>query len=243
MSKKKKVLFVILEGVSDELFFFDALERYTTNKQIVIKAFDGDIFTDPQQERVEIRERIRSFFISRLGDLKLQDILGIIHITDTDGSYASNDKVIVDEEQNDGLRYATDGIYVRDQAEKEKKEYRNQIKKQNTQLAARLNQIQYKGVKIPYRLFYLSQNLEHVVFDRLNVPSKEKTKIMVRYLKRVHGTTEVEDLLNSLLPTINAEDINKHKGSWEFIMEDNRSLQRYANVVLMYEFVDGINVL
>jgi len=110
INKKKKVIFVILEGISDELFFFDALERYA-NEQIVIKAYDGDIFNDPVQEQVGIRERIRSFFIDRLGDLKLQDILGIIHVTDTDGSFVSSDKVIIDERQTDELRYETDGKY------------------------------------------------------------------------------------------------------------------------------------
>lgn len=238
-NKKKKVLFIILEGNSDEVFFFDALERYK-NEQIVIKAYDGDIFTDPKQGQVETRERIRRFFIDRLGDLKLNDILGIVHISDTDGSYISNDKVIVNKEQVNELVYAIDGIYVNEEAEKEKKEFRNQLKKQNTVPATQLNQVQYKGVKIPYRLFFLSQNIEHVVFNELNVSSKEKMKNMVIYLRRVRGTTELDDLLKSLLPVINEGSNNKHRDSWDFILNGDHSLQRCSNVILMYEFIDQI---
>ncbi len=239
-NRDRKVLFVIIEGMSDELFFFDALERYT-NEQIIIKSYGGDIFTDPAQETTPIRERIRNFFIDRLGDLQLKDIVGIIHISDTDGSYIPDEKVIIDENQQAPCNYSQDGIFVKEWMEKEKIEKRNQTKRQNTVAAASLDHVQYKRAKIPYRLFYLSQNLEHAIFGRLNVPSGRKVKNMAAYLKKVRGTAAIGELLKSLLPPIDEMCIDKHQNSWDFIMDSDHSLQRFSNTSLMYEFISEIS--
>jgi len=65
---------------------------------------------------------------------------------------------------------------------------------------------------------------------------------MVRYLKNTQGTTDIEELLKNLLPAINDDGVNKYKSSWDFVMGNDHSLQRYANVALMYEFIEEITI-
>jgi hypothetical protein len=153
-NKRKKALFVIVEGESDSQLFFDELEKVYPKDLLVIKAFRGDIFTDPEVQGVGIRDRIRDFFISKLGDLEPKDFLGILHFSDTDGAFVGEERVLVDLDQQEDILYKSDGIYVNTTDRKSGIHYRNQIKKANTDDAKYISQITYKKVQISYRLFY-----------------------------------------------------------------------------------------
>jgi hypothetical protein len=239
-NKLKKVLFVIVEGDSDSLLFFDELEKVYPKDLLVIKAFRGDIFTNPEVQGVGIRDRIRDFFISKLGELQPKDFLGILHFSDTDGAFVGEDRVLVDLDQQEEILYKNDGIYVNTTARKSGIHYRNQIKRANTDGAKNISHITYKKVRIPYRLFYLSQEVEHVIFDELNVPQEIKVKRMVTFLKKVRKTQTVNNLLKSLFPPL-AEDVtNKYQESWDFIFNADHSLQRCTNAILMYGYIDQL---
>lgn len=239
-NKRKKVLFVIVEGESDSQLFYEELERKYTKELVVIKAYHGDIFTDPEQRGVEIRERIRQFFVNRMGELKLKDFLGILHFSDTDGAFVTDDKVQVNPDQDKSILYKIEGIFVNSIEKQASIHNRNKVKKDNTLAVRFIDSITYNRVKIPYRLFYLSQHLEHVVFNELNVPLDEKLIKVITFLKGVRTQSTVHDLLSSLLPPLPEGGENKHIESWKFINQEDHSLQRYTNAILMYEFIDQL---
>ncbi|MFZ3590455.1 hypothetical protein ACOI1C_14660 [Bacillus sp. DJP31] len=238
-TKRKKVLFVIVEGESDSQLFYEGLQQKYTNQLVLIKAYKGDIFTDPQLREVEIRERIRQFFIKRIGDLKLQDFLGIIHFSDTDGAFIPDDNIQINPNQEINVIYRENGIFVNSKEQQEGLHYRNKIKSDNTKAVHLMDRITYNKVKIPYRLFYLSQHLEHVVFNELNVPHDQKQKKIISFLKGINGTSTIYDLLGNHFPPIQDTD-NKHVESWKYIYQEVHSLQRYTNAILMYEFIDRL---
>ncbi|UKS24998.1 hypothetical protein LOZ80_25815 [Paenibacillus sp. HWE-109] len=239
-NKLKKVLFVIVEGESDGLLFFDELEKVYPKDLLVIKAFRGDIFTQLELQGVGIRDRIRDFFISKMGDLQPKDFLGILHFSDTDGSFVGEDKVYVDLAQKEAILYKNDGIYVNTTVQKLSIHHRNQIKKTNTNNAKNITQITYKKVQIPYSLFYLSQEVEHVIFDELNVSQNLKIRKMVTFLKKVRETQTINDLLKSHFPPLAEEVTDKYKESWDYIFNADHSLQRCTNAILMYEYIDKL---
>lgn len=239
-NKRKKVLFVIVEGESDSQLFYEELQQKYSKELVVIKAYHGDIFTDPEQQDVEIRERIRQFFVKRMGELQLKDFLGILHFSDTDGAFVTDDKVQVDQNQDRNILNKVDGILVNSIKQKESIHYRNKVKKANTHAVQFIENITYKRVKIPYRLFYLSQHLEHVVFNELNVPQDEKQKNIITFLNSVGTQPTVHNLLSSQLPPLPDNVENKHMESWKFIHQGDHSLQRYTNAILMYEFIDQL---
>ncbi|NHN35622.1 hypothetical protein [Paenibacillus agricola] len=239
-TKRKKVLFVIVEGESDGHLFYEELARKYTKELVVIRAYKGDIFTDLDQRGVEIRERIRQFFLKRMGELRLNDFLGILHFSDTDGAFVTDDKIQVDPNQDRNVLYKVNGIFVNSIEQQEKMQFRNKVKKDNTHVVRFIDSISYNKVKIPYRLFYLSQHLEHVVFDELNVLLHEKQKKIITFLKTVGTQPTVHNLLISQLPPLPANVLNKHVESWKFIDHGDHSLQRYTNAILMYEFIDQL---
>jgi hypothetical protein len=239
-NKLKKVLFVIVEGESDSLLFFDELEKVYPKDLLVIKAFRGDIFTHPEVQGVGIRDRIRDFFISKLDDLQPKDFLGILHFSDTDGAFVGEDKVFVDLDQREKILYKNDGIYVNTSDQKMGIHYRNQIKKVNTEVAKYISHITYKKVQIPYNLFYFSQEVEHVIFDELNVPQNIKVIKMVTFLKKVRKTQTINDLLMSHFPPLAVGITNKYKESWDFIFKADHSLHSCTNAILMYEYIDKL---
>lgn len=239
-NKRKKVLFVIVEGESDGYLFFEELEKVYPKDLVIIKAYRGDIFTNPEVQGKDIRDRIRDFFISKLGELQPKDFLGILHFSDTDAAFVGEDKVIVDLAQKENILYKNNGIYVNTTDQKSAIHHRNKIKKANTDDARYISYITYNKTKIPYRLFYLSQEVEHVIFGELNVEQQVKEKKMVSFLKRVRETQTVHNLLISHFPPL-AEDIsNKYKESWEFIFKEDHSLLRCTNAILMYEYIEQL---
>lgn len=239
-NKRKKALFVIVEGESDSILFFDELEKVYPKDLLVIKAFRGDIFTDSEVQGVGIRDRIRDFFISKLGDLQPKDFLGILHFSDTDGAFVGEDRVFIDLDQQEAILYKNDGIYVNTTVRKSGIHYRNQIKRANSDDAKYISHITYKKIQIPYSLFYLSQEVEHVIFDELNVPQNIKVKKMVTFLKKVRKTETINNLLKSHFPPLAENVTNKYQESWDFIFNSDHSLQRCTNAILMYEYIDQL---
>ncbi|PJN64548.1 MULTISPECIES: hypothetical protein [Paenibacillus] len=238
-NKRKKALFVIVEGESDSLFFFEELQRICRDEHIHIKAYHGDIFTDLNQQNIPIRDRVRTFFKDRLDNLRISDFLGIIHFTDTDGAYANDEYVIVDQQQQDKIRYHNRGIYVNSDDQQLKMQLRNKLKLEHTSNARKLMNITYKSTEIPYRLFYLSQNLEHLVFDALNVPDNEKVKKIVGAMSKQSGQVNVESLLKQHHPAL-SNITDKYRDSWDFIFQGDNSLQRYTNAALMYDYLEEL---
>lgn len=238
-NKRKKVLFVIVEGNSDSLLFYDLLQRKYSNELVVIKPYRGDILVDYDQTHLSIRDRIRAFFLKHLQSLKLSDFLGIVHLTDTDAAFAGDDKVQIAEEQAEDLLYHVTHLSVKSDKLRNQILVRNKTKKVQTELALEIKEITYKGTKIPYRLYYLSQQLEHVVFNQLNIPQAEKERKVVSFLKRADETT-LNGLFVALNPTLPEGVTNNHRASWDFILTNENSLQRYTNAILMYEFVDSL---
>lgn len=238
--KGKKALFAIVEGDSDSHFFFDELQKKCRDEHILIKAYDGDIFTDYSKMDIPIRDRIRAFFVERMGELRVSDFLGILHLTDTDGAFVSDDKVIVDLNQQEKIIYSVNGIFVNSAEQQEKMQRRNQQKKSQTAAARFISNITYNKIEIPYRLFYLSQHLEHVVFDELNVPGNEKIKKIIKFIKEQAAPNSIESLLNNHFPQLPVLTESKHKESWDFIFQGDNSLQRYTNAELMYGYLEEL---
>ncbi|MFB5760922.1 hypothetical protein [Paenibacillus medicaginis] len=238
-TKRKKALFTIVEGESDSFFFYDELQKICKDEHIVIKAYNGDIFTDLQKQNTPIRDRVREFFADRMDNLRVSDFLGILHFTDTDGAFINDDKIIVDPQQDGNLKYDNNGIYVNSIAQQAKIQLRNKLKLEHTSNARKLRNITYKRTEVPYRLFYLSQNLEHLVFDELNVPNSEKGNRIVGFMKQQTTQNPVETLLRDHFPG-RSYKTNKYNDSWDYIFQDDHSLQRCTNAFLMYDFLQEL---
>ena len=113
-------------------------------------------------------------------------------MTDIDAIYLNDSKILLDQNSSDNIVYKLENIVVNT------KEKRKLIIDRNKTKSSNINQvIKTKILQIDYLLFFCSCNLEHVVFDRLNVTQEEKDILIYDYIDDAKPE-EVEDLLESV---------------------------------------------
>ena len=83
--------------------------------------------------------------------------------------------------------------------------------------------------RIPYRVYFNSCNLEHVLYGELKNFSDEEKEIMAddfsdKYCEDMEG---FRLFLLSVLPK------EEYKESWKFIREGSNSLKRFSNMILI----------
>ncbi|MBU5478269.1 hypothetical protein KQI69_03525 [Eubacterium sp. MSJ-13] len=222
---EKKVIVVIVEGPSDENAIGGVLKEYFCSEEVQFAVVHGDITSDYQTTVSNVVEKINELIkgISRRYGYRKEDFIRIIHIADTDGTFA-NDCIV--ECKNVVLQYYEDRIET---SNVEAVQKRNRHK---SEIMFKL----YKTGKINgirYRLYFNSCNLEHVLYNELKSFSKEEKEIMSdEFAEKYEGKTKefIEYISDS-----NVAVLGTYKETWEFIQKDNNSLCRNSNMHLIFK--------
>ena len=85
---------------------------------------------------------------------------------------------------------------------------------------------------VPYRAYYMSANLDHVLYDKLNSSDKDKENDAFLFAKRY------KDRLDDFLQFIADSEfsvVGDFKDSWEFIKEGKHSLERHTNLGICFK--------
>ena len=130
--------------------------------------------------------------VSRLGDevkayaksnhYKATDFKQIVHIVDMDAAYLSEDKIIVDSKDTT-IVYEDDGIHTND---KNKVISRNEHKVRNLSRLRTLSSIW----NISYKVYYMSCNLDHVLYDKRNSMDVEKETDAYAFAEKYKNDTD-----------------------------------------------------
>ena len=175
---RKKVVFVIVEGPSDEVALGAVLSKLFDINSVFVHIMFGDITTEWLKGNKSIVDRvgdeIKSFAKSR--HFNKSDFQEIIHIADTDGAFISNDKIIEDTNAEE-VWYSEHEIRTR---RKSSIEQRNEIKSRHMRILFGRKTIW----DIPYRLYYMSCNLDHVLYNKLNSSDVEKEDDAYQFAKQ-----------------------------------------------------------
>lgn len=165
---RKKVVLVIVEGPSDDTALGVMLNQIYDKDKVRVHIMHGDITT---------RKGVRSDnIVAKIGDevrkyaksnhYTSKHFKQIIHIVDMDGAYIPKKNVILDLE-HDKISYDSDGIHTPNQQE---------IIERNRQKTDNLYRLRGIGQvwQVPYRVYYMSCNLDHVLHNRRNSTDDEK---------------------------------------------------------------------
>lgn len=165
---RKKIVLVIVEGPSDEVALGMALSQVYDKDFIYVHIMHGDITTrrgvSSKNIVAKLGNEVTAYAKSQ--HYKASDFKQIIHIVDTDGAYIPDDNIMEKENYLD-IQYENDGIYTNNKASVMT---RNQQKRDN------LYRLRSCGIiwTIPYSLYYMSCNLDHVLYDKQNSTDKDK---------------------------------------------------------------------
>ncbi|MGN0292627.1 MAG: hypothetical protein ACI4D3_01345 [Lachnospiraceae bacterium] len=181
---EKKVVLVIVEGQSDKAAFGTIFEEYFDDSQVRFHVVNSDITTQDYITPYEIIKKINDILImlenrygysfktqqSEEGNAESSDYLRIIHITDTDGVFIPDSLVRESEvcKQNKKI------LYFADHMESHSKETAIDRNRRKAQVLIKLSR-ENKIHGIPYRIYYNSCNLEHVLFNILEDLSSMET--------------------------------------------------------------------
>lgn len=218
---RKKVVLVIVEGPSDDTALGIVLNQIYDKDSVYVHIMHGDITT---------RKGVRSDnIVAKIGDevrvyakskhYSAKDFKQIIHIVDTDGAYIPDEKIIFDSEC-DKPSYESDGIHT---------SYQQGIIERNKQKIGNLYRLRGTGQiwNVPYSVYYMSCNLDHVLHNKRNSTDEEKETDAYAFAKKYKNDV---DGFVSFICDSNFSVNGDYKESWVHIEAGMNSIERYTNL-------------
>lgn len=224
MGATKKVILFIVEGQTDADSLNPILKKLFIDNNIRFHIVRGDITTkngiSSQNAVVKVDECIKQEMEKYR--FKVSDIIRIIHIIDTDGAFVPDTNVVYDD--TDSIKYTLNTIYTSNV------EYiirRNHIKKEVVSRLISTGSIR----KIPYEIYFMSRNLEHVLHNKMHILSDEEKEDLADSFAEKYKND-----INGFKDFIQNEDFTvkgNFRETWAYIFADCNSLKRNSNLHLM----------
>lgn len=219
----KQIVLIIVEGISEK----NALEgilKVLLQKENAIElvVYDGDILTslDPVDKIIQkCKETIR------VNGFLVSDIINIVQISDLDGCYVDDANIV---------RIASGSIKYNETTieciEVEGIIARNLNKRNSIELLRTLTEISIDDEVIPFKLYYNSCNLEHVLYDQKTMNKKQKTSKATSFAL-AYDTKERDFIPFIKLHTLTKVEIQL----WEHIKNDSNSLQKSSTLYFLFD--------
>ena len=226
---RKMIVFVIVEGISEQdalgAILSNIYDKDTVWVQVLRKDITSEYGVTPSNILSKLGDEVRGYANSN--SFKKSDFKEIIHIVDMDGAYIPNENVIEDHNASNPVYSLTE---IRT-ADKPGIEVRNQNKRVNINKICSCKELW----SVPYSAYYMSCNLDHVLYNKLNSTDEEKERDSFQFAKRYKEKTE------EFLSFICESDFSVTgdlKASWDFIKLDLHSLERYTNFGICFKEID-----
>ena len=224
---EKKVILFLVEGKSDEISFEGLLKNFFSELDVRVHVLHCDItvkdYPAPSEILSKFKEPIDNF-LSVTKFLKT-DILRIVHLVDTDGTFVSDSCITFSEQEK--VSYTETEILTKTP---ENIKHRNASK---ASVLRKLCSITKIYSDIPYQIYFLSRNLEHVLHNRIeNLTDTQKARLSDEFDERF------ENRLEAFLTFISDNTFavpGDYKETWSFIQQGNNSLKRYSNIHLLFQ--------
>ncbi len=222
---RKKIIFVIVEGPSDEEALGVLLNRIYDSKAVYVHVMHCDITTELDVNPSNVVAKIGSLVKEYAGrTFKPGDFSQIIHITDTDGAFIPDDAIVEDATAAKPLYSVTE---IRTQR-------KNGIESRNRRKRENLNRLSStsKVWNISYRIYYMSCNLDHALYGKLNSTDDEKESNAFAFAKRYRD--DIPSFINYISES-EFSVVDSYSQSWQYIREGLHSLERHTNFGLCFE--------
>ena len=222
---RKKIVFVIVEGPSDEEALGVLLNRIYDSKAVYVQVMHCDITTELDVNTSNVVAKIGDVVKKYAGrTFKSGDFSRIIHITDTDGAFIPDDAVVEDAAAVKPLYSATE---IRAQR-------KSGIENRNLRKRECLNRLSSASRiwGVPYQIYYMSCNLDHALYGKLNSTDDEKESDSFAFAKKYR------DDIPGFMKLISESDFSvagNYPQSWQYIREGLHSLERHTNFGLCFQ--------
>lgn len=223
---EKEVVLVIVEGPSDEEALGAILSRYFDENEVRVYVRRGDITTEKGNKCSNIISKVNECVKQHMAlySLRRTDYKEIIQVADMDGAFIPDDAIVEDKDAYKPI-YSEKEIHTN---------HPEGIMKRNAQKRENMNRLITTSAigKIPYHIYYMSSNLDHVLYNKLNSTNDEKENDAHNFAEKY------KDDLNGFKAFIRESDFSVIKDfmdSWDYIKQGNHSLERHTNFGLCLE--------
>lgn len=223
---EKKVVAFIMEGPSDEAALGSIMKEYFYSNEVRFIVLHGDITLKDYVSADNILKKINEQIESVKSKYRYvqNDFLKIIHVADMDGVYVSEEHI--KEADVERVQYYEDHIAAKN---------RHEIIKRNRQKGNILYKLRKTGKinGIPYRIYFNSCNLEHVLYGELKEYSDEEKQILSDdFAEWYEGKTD--EFITFISDSVAAVP-GTYQKTWDYIEKDVNSLNRHTNMHLIFE--------
>lgn len=230
-NNKNKLILLICDGHSDDLTLHDCIKNYSLKKvkNIDVKVLKGDLAYKDNINKDNCKEKLNEIITEFLGKhhVLITDVAMIIHIIDTDCAFI-DPALIVEDLQLDDYPRIIDEVYYTSKYRDIVEKFKN--KKEIYSFLSNMHVIR----SAPYYVYYFSRNLEHSIYNRLNVSKDDKIKLALKFDENYsNNIPEFKKLFNDILFDV-PFDYDK---SWEYILSNN-SFKRCSNIALLLDWID-----
>ena len=222
---RKKIVFVIVEGPSDDIAIGSCLDKLFACETVHVEVMHCDITTLNDVTGQNIINKICDVVKKYAGNNSFtrKDFKQIIHIVDTDGAFVDESLVIEDSSVNRPV-YNPSAIICKN---KSAMIQRNQRKSSVLNRLFTVSEIW----SIPYQVYYMSSNLDHVLYDKQNSTDEEKERNAYLFSEKYRNDLRgFEHYLGRSPFSV----VNGYLESWAFIKKGNHSLERHSNLALCF---------
>lgn len=230
---RKKVLFVIVEGKTDENALGAIFVKIYDTQAVFVKVTNGDITTAKSTTKgnivIKIANLVKDYAI--VNSLKHSDFCRIVHIVDTDGVFIPNSAIIEDKSVKN-IIYTPTKIITSNKSD---------IEQRNSSKRAILNILLKKKTiwNIPYEVYYMSCNLDHVLYGQQNSSDKDKKRDSLKFVRAYKDDTA------GFLHFISKSEFSvdgSYLSSWKYIEEELHSIERHTNLGICFKDVNESNI-
>lgn len=219
----KKVILFIVEGPTDEDAFSSVMKKLHAGRHVVFHVVHGDITADRSVNAQNAVSAVNAQVLDEMKKygLRRTDILKIIHLADTDGAYVPEEAILYGGVEK--IVYELDAIRAPEESA---------IAQRNAAKASVMNKLSATGkiAATPYRLYYLSRNLEHVLFDDMRELTKEQKMDYADAFADRYG--DDPDGFISFMTDGGFAAAGDYRETWRYIAEGTNSLHRLSNLHL-----------
>lgn len=223
---RKKIVFIIVEGPSDQVALELLLSNMFDKDRVYVHITYGDMTSkygnNPSNILKKVSAEIATF--AKKNHFTKEHFQQVIHIVDTDGAYIPNEYVLEDKTAMKPV-YTPQAIKTWDI---EGIIERNMAKSRNID---KLSETRSIWGKIPYSVYYMSCNLDHVLHDQLNCSDDEKESNSYAFAKKYRNDKE------GFVQFIACSDFSvggTYRESWKYIKQGRNSLERHTNLGLCF---------
>ena len=223
----KKIILLLVEGPTDEDALALVYSKLVREHDLEFDVLHTDITAGEDMTVKYIADRIQAEvaeYLRKHPYIVKEDILKVVQIIDTDGAFIPTSQI----RQSDTGKTEYFDTYIA--AKNKDRLIRRNISKRR---------IVYHLMKseevagFPYEIYYFSRNLEHVLHD-ISEDLDDDAKEDLAYEIAMRYKDQPEEFLQFLYD--DAFHVPGTYGeTWEFIMDDGKSMGRYSNMAVFFE--------